>query len=127
MDLPAGQIKLFVHDTGTLLRARWRCILTQGIMLALLGTLATLPLYDLAARATPKGIESFGFSLMMSIRNVSIFVISGLLGSYLYDHYHMTLKQLVWVNAGSSAAVLFFVPLLPAALLAAREESKRAA
>ena len=40
MDLPAGQIKLFVHDTGTLLHARWRCILTQGIMLALLGTLA---------------------------------------------------------------------------------------
>ncbi len=40
MDLPAGQIQLFVHDTGTLLHARWRCILTQGIMLALLGALA---------------------------------------------------------------------------------------
>src|SRR5450631_218208 len=90
---------------------------------ALLGTLATLPLYDLAARATPVGSESIGFSLMMSIRNIAIFFISDQLGSYLYDRYHVGFKQLVWLNAGSSAAVLFFVPLLPAALLAAREES----
>src|SRR5262249_51612784 len=34
---------------------------------ALLGTLATLPLYDLASRAAPPGVESFAFSLMMSI------------------------------------------------------------
>jgi predicted MFS family arabinose efflux permease len=89
---------------------------------ALLGTLATLPLYDLAARATPSGSESFGFALMMSVRNVAIFAISDPLGSYLYDHYNLGFKHLVWLNAGSSAAVLLFVPLLPAALLAAREE-----
>jgi predicted MFS family arabinose efflux permease len=87
------------------------------------GSLAALPIYDLAARATPRGVEGFGFGLMMSIRNVAIFVISNPLGSYLYDHYHLSLKQLVWLNAGSSAAVLLFVPLLPAALLAAREET----
>ena len=40
MALPASDIKLFMHDTGTLLHARWRCILSQGVMLALLGTLA---------------------------------------------------------------------------------------
>ena len=94
---------------------------------ALLGTLATLPLYDLAARATPAGVESFGFSLMMSIRNIAIFAISDPLGSKLYDDYHVGFKQLVWLNAGSSAAVLLFVPLLPAALLAAREEPRAAA
>jgi MFS family permease len=94
---------------------------------ALLGTLATLPLYDLAARATPAGVESFGFALMMSIRNIAIFAISDPLGSKLYDDYHVGFKQLVWLNAGSSAAVLLFVPLLPAALLAAREEPRAAA
>jgi predicted MFS family arabinose efflux permease len=92
---------------------------------ALLGTLATLPLYDLAARATPAGVESFGFALMMSIRNVAIFAISDPFGSYLYERHHVGFKQLVWLNAGSSAAVLLFVPLLPAALLAAREEASR--
>jgi predicted MFS family arabinose efflux permease len=91
---------------------------------AYLTILATMPLYDLAARATPPGIESFGFSLMMSIRNVAIFAISDVVGSYLYGHYHVGFKQLVWLNAGSSAAVLFFIPLLPAALLAAREEPR---
>ncbi|HVZ86318.1 MAG TPA: MFS transporter [Polyangia bacterium] len=88
---------------------------------ALLGTLASLPLYDLAARAAPPGIESFAFSLMMSIRNIALFAISDVLGSYLYGKYHVGFKQLVWLNAGSSAAVLLFVPLLPAALLAGRE------
>ena len=88
---------------------------------AYLTVLATMPLYDLAARATPPGLESFGFSLMMSIRNVAIFAISDYAGSYLYDHYHVGFKSLVWINSGSSAAVLLFVPLLPAALLAVRE------
>jgi len=91
---------------------------------AILATLATLPLYDLAARATPAGSESFGFALMMSMRNVAIFAISDPLGSYLYDHYHLGFKNLVWLNAGSSAAVLLFVPLLPAVLLSAREASR---
>jgi hypothetical protein len=94
---------------------------------AYLTILATMPLYDLAARATPPGIESFGFSLMMSIRNIAIFAISDYAGSYLYDHYHVGFKRLVWINAGSSAAVLLFVPLLPAALLAAREGDRQPA
>ena len=50
---------------------------------------------------------------MMSIRNIAIFAISDPFGSYLYDRHHVGFKQLVWLNAGSSAAVLFFVPLLP--------------
>ena len=91
---------------------------------ALLGMLGLLPLYDLAARATPAGSESFGFALMMGVRNVAIFAISDPLGSYLYDHYHLGFKNLIWLNAGSSAAVLLFVPLLPAVLLSAREEPR---
>jgi len=92
----------------------------------LVGTLATLPLYDLAARATPPGVESFGYSLMMSIRNIALFAISDPLGSYLYSQHHVGFKQLVWLNAGSSAAVLLFLPALPRALLAGREQSRAA-
>jgi MFS family permease len=93
----------------------------------LLGTVAAVPLYDLATRATPAGIESFSFSLMMSIRNVAIFAISDPLGSYLYSRHHMEFKKLVWLNAGASAAVLLFLPLVPAALLAGREQPRSAA
>jgi MFS family permease len=85
-----------------------------------LGTLAYVPLYDLAARATPRGSESFGYALIFGVQTVT-FELSDVLGSYLYGHLHMTFKQLVWINASATAAVLLIVPLLPRALLAARE------
>jgi hypothetical protein len=116
-----------LNATSTLLYLRYDGAAAAMVIdsaAAVLGTLATLPLYDLAARATPAGNESFGFALMMSVRNVAIFAISDPLGSYLYDHYHLGFKNLVWLNAGSSAAVLVFIPLLPAALLASREEPR---
>jgi uncharacterized membrane protein HdeD (DUF308 family) len=40
MDLPAHQMKLFLHDSETLLHARWRSLLMQGGSLVLLGLLA---------------------------------------------------------------------------------------
>jgi predicted MFS family arabinose efflux permease len=86
-----------------------------------LGMLGLLPLYDLAARAAPKGSESFGYALMMSVQNVAIFAVSDVLGSYLYGGLHWPLQKLVWVNALSTLAVLAFLPLLPRALTAARE------
>lgn len=90
-------------------------------LVGLTGSLGTLPLYDLAARATPKGSESFGFALMMSVRNVSLFAISDPLGAMLYDRYHLGLGKLALVNAGSTLAVLLLIPLIPAALLDAPE------
>jgi Na+/melibiose symporter-like transporter len=83
--------------------------------------LGTLPLYDLAVRATPKGSESFGYALMMSVRAIAMFGLSDVLGSALYERLHTGFAGLVWINAASSAAVLLFVPFLPASLLAARE------
>ena len=95
---------------------------TAGFVVAL----GTLPLYDLATRATPSGSESFGYALMMSVRNLSLFGISDVLGSLLYGRLHLGFERLVWINAASSAAVLLFVPFLPAVLLARREgESPR--
>jgi predicted MFS family arabinose efflux permease len=87
---------------------------------AVMGTLAVLPLFDLAARATPRGSESLGYACLLSVYTVSSSV-SNVLGAHLYDHFHLSLRQLVWVNAGSTAAVLLFVPFLPRGLLARRE------
>ena len=86
-----------------------------------LSTIAVLPLFDLAARATPKGSESFGFALMMSVRNITIFVISEMIGSYLYSRLHWPFVRLVWLNAGSTALVLLAIPFLPAALMRLKE------
>ena len=92
-----------------------------------LGAIAVLPLFDLAARATPKGSESFGFSLMMSVRNITLLVISELIGSYLYSTLHWPFVRLVWLNAGSTALVLLLIPFLPAALTRLKEGETAAA
>ena len=90
-------------------------------LVGILGALGQLPLYDLAARATPRGSESFGYALMMSVRNISLFAVSDPLGSMLYGRYHLGFDKLVLVNAGSTLAVLLFVPFLPVLLLNTRE------
>jgi predicted MFS family arabinose efflux permease len=79
-----------------------------------------LALMDLAVRATPPGCESLGFALMMSARN---FAISGsdVLGSWLIDTHGWAFHQLVWLNAGTTALVLCFIPLLPRAIVARRD------
>jgi hypothetical protein len=113
-----------VNGAGVLLYLRYdspAAAVAIELIYNTLYTLGSLPLYDLAARATPKGSESFGFGLMMGIRNVAIFAISDPVGSYLYGHYHVGFKSLVWINGGSTVAVLLFLPLIPAALLAASE------
>ena len=79
-------------------------------------TLAELAMMDMAVRATPKGCEAMGFSLMMSVRNTGIGV-SDILGSRLIEHYHFTFFNLVWLNAGTTALVLIAVPFLPTLLM----------
>jgi len=79
-------------------------------------TLALLPLYDLAARATPRGSEALGYSVMMSVWNFTKHA-SDKLGSWLYSDFGLSFNQLVWVNAGTTLLVLALVPFLPAALL----------
>jgi Na+/melibiose symporter-like transporter len=86
-------------------------------------TLAILPLYDMAARATPKGSEALGYALMMSAWNLTA-ALSNWFGSYLYDARGMTFMQLVWLNAGTTALVLVIVPFLPASLLRRRDGDK---
>ena len=81
--------------------------------------LAELTILDLAARATPKGCEGLGYSLMLSIRNVAA---SGadVVGSYLADH-NWPFAHLVYLSAGTTAIVLILLPLLPAALMRSKD------
>ncbi|HEY8925116.1 MAG TPA: MFS transporter [Polyangia bacterium] len=85
------------------------------------GALGTLPVFDLATRAAPRGCESLAFSLMMSVRTVALFVISDPLGSMVYERFEKGFRELVLVNAGSTLVGLLFVLLVPRALLAGRE------
>ena len=83
-------------------------------------TLAQLPLFDLAARATPKGSEALAYSLIIAIWNVGL-SLSDLIGSYLFDEFKLTFQNLVWVNAGTTILVIFAVPLLPSRLIDRKE------
>jgi hypothetical protein len=89
---------------------------------AIFGTLAAMPLYDVAARAVPRGSESVGYAFVMGMQTLAMYAVSDVVGSYLYGRLHLTFKQLVWVDAGATLAVLLFVPLLPRALLTGRDE-----
>jgi hypothetical protein len=81
--------------------------------------LAEIAILDLAARATPKGCEGLGYSLMLSVRNVALFG-ADVVGSYLSDH-KWPFANLVYLNAGTTAVVLILVPLLPAALMQSKD------
>ena len=93
-----------------------------------LSILGILPLFDLAARATPKGSESFGYALLMSVYNIAVFAISYPLGSWLYElpsaSWHHNLSRLIWLNAGTSLLALVLVPFLPHILISKREGEK---
>lgn len=82
--------------------------------------LADVASLDLAARATPKGVEAMGYALMISFWNIGI-AVSDVSGSFLYDRWHMPFSALVWINAGTTALVLFAVPFLPRRLMNGRE------
>jgi len=99
-----------------------RSALMIEIIYAFAVSLAQLPLYDLAARATPKGSEAVGYSIIVSVWNWGLLV-SDLVGSGLYEKYHMTFKTLVWVNAGTTLLALIAIPLLPALLVDGKEDA----
>ena len=77
--------------------------------------IAEVAILDLAARATPKGCEGLGYSLMLSFSNLAQFG-ADVVGSYLADH-NWPFANLVYLNAGTTAIVLLLLPLLPAALM----------
>lgn len=94
-------------------------LLIEGLA-GFVGTLAVLPLWDLCGRATPHKNEALGYSLMMSVLNLTG-AVSNLVGSWLYQHLHWNFKNLVWLNAGTTALVLLIVPLIPSSLMDRRD------
>ena len=79
-----------------------------------------LALMDLAVRSTPPGCESLGFALMMSARNFALGG-SDVIGSWLVDSRGWVFHQLVWLNAGTTALILLFIPFLPRAVMTRKD------
>ena len=84
------------------------------------GTLAEVALMDLAARATPKGCEGLGYSLILSMRNVALFG-ADIVGSRLSDN-KWPFAWLVFLNAGTTLVVLILLPFLPRKIMASRDQ-----
>jgi len=84
------------------------------------GALVLAALMDLAARATPRGSEAVGYALLMGVANLAG-AISDVLGSWLIDHFHLRFMQLVGLNAGTTAIMMVFIPLVPLALIRRRD------
>ena len=111
-----------VNAAGTLLYLGYGHATAPGIhaISGFVVACSELALMDLAVRATPRGCESLGFSLMMSSRNFAL-QSSDVIGSWLVDSHGWTFHQLVWLNAGTTALVLIFLPLLPLAIMSTRD------
>jgi predicted MFS family arabinose efflux permease len=76
-------------------------------------TLAELAMMHLAVRATPSGSEGLGFSIMISVRNLSLFG-SDWVGSKLLEAYHLHFSTLVIANGVFSLIAVPLIFLLPA-------------
>lgn len=113
---------IFIHALAALMHLGYRdstsAVVISGLYEAA-QTLALLPLYDLSMRATPKGSESLGYSLMMSIWNIAL-AISDVWGARMFS-LGVSFNTLVWLNAGTTVLVLFALPLLPRALTDRRD------
>ncbi len=110
---------IIIHAVGTLFFLAYRSHESAMAITALEGiaqTLAMLPVYDLAARATPKGSEALGYAVMMSAWNLTN-SLSDWSGSLIFAKFHLTFQSLVWLNSATTLLALIAVPALPALLL----------
>jgi len=101
----------------------WYSHATAPVIHAIVGfavICSELALMDLAVRSTPPGCESLGFALMMSARNFALGG-SDVIGSWLIDSRHWVFHELVWLNAGTTALILVFIPLLPRAIMSRKD------
>ena len=88
----------------------------NGIMI----TLIQAPLFDLAARSTPKGSEALGYGLIMAVwSNVQQF--APWFGSTLNQNFHISLNGLIWINVVVALALIVLVPLMPRSIMDRRE------
>ncbi len=117
---------IIIHAVGTLFYLGYRSPGSAIVITALEGiaqTLALLPVYDIAARATPRGSEALGYSIMMSAWNLTN-GLSDWTGSVMYSVFNLTFQNLVWINSATTLLALIAVPLLPALLLKQSDAAK---
>jgi predicted MFS family arabinose efflux permease len=84
------------------------------------GILVLLALMDLAVRATPRGSESLGYSLLVSVYNLVRFG-ADWVGSLLLDKYHFQFSWLVWANVATAVLAIPLVLLMPRVLVRSRD------
>lgn len=103
--------------------------------------LAYVPLFDLAARVTPKGSEALGYAVLLSVWNIGLMV-SGKAGPWIYQTgvdralakasdptnaavqfavRHQEMNQLIWLNALGVMGALVLVWLIPRAVAGAKD------
>ena len=88
----------------------------NGIMI----TLIQAPLFDLAARSTPKGSEALGYGLIMAVWS-NVMQFAPWFGSTLNQQFHISLAGLIWINVAVAIALVGLVPLMPRAIMDRRE------
>lgn len=87
---------------------------------------ADMSLCDLYMRATPSGSEALGFSLMVSVRNLSLFG-ADWLGSKAMDSYHLHFSTMALSNGLISLIAVPFIFFLPGFIVDHRDSSAEAA
>ncbi|MDE3168921.1 MAG: MFS transporter, partial [Acidobacteriota bacterium] len=86
---------------------------------------ADMSLTDLYMRATPSGSEALGFSLMVSVRNLSLFG-ADVLGAKAMDAFHIHFSTMCVANGLISMVGLPFVFLLPGFIVDRKDSSAEA-
>jgi len=86
---------------------------------------ADMALTDLYMRATPAGSEALGFSLMVSVRNLSLFG-ADWIGSKAMDVYHFHFSTMAVANGLISLIAVPFVFLLPGFIVDQRDSRAEA-
>ncbi len=81
---------------------------------------ADMSLTDLYMRATPAGSEALGFSLMISVRNLSLFG-ADWLGAKAMDAYHLQFSTMAITNGAVSLIALPLIFLLPALIVDSKD------
>ena len=118
-------VGIILSALGTLLflgyHSHGSALVVQGLS-GLLGVIVSVALMDLAGRASPRGAEAMSYSLLMSAANLGG-TGSDILGSWLYEHLHVSLPALICLSAATTALALLALPLVPRALLQSHDRT----
>jgi predicted MFS family arabinose efflux permease len=112
-------VSIVIHALGALCYLFYKTPQTAIVVSAINGataTLAMLPVYDIALRATPRGSEAIGYAVMMSMWNLTN-ALSDLTGSFIFEKLlSRNLTPLIWIDAATTLIVIVAVPFMPKAL-----------